>query len=116
MAAGSSFERTVLAGTSDANGCLKLTEAEQQDLIKLCSQRPNDLWLSAHGDLRPLWMFREDPEWSSDRRAAEAMASLDYSDDTHWGLGPGAPAVDESVARTDTGRSAHALWQEIKKT
>ena len=115
MVAGTSFERTVLAGTSDANGCLKLTEAEQQDLIKLCSQRPNDLWLSAHGDLRPLWMFREDPEWSSDRRAAEAMASLDYSDDTHWGLGQGAPAVDESVARTDTGRSAHALWQEIKK-
>ena len=54
-------------------------------------------------------------ERADDRRAAEAMAALDYSDDTHWGLGPGAPAVDESAARLDTGKSAHGLWPEIKK-
>ncbi|MBX3621383.1 MAG: type VI secretion system tip protein VgrG [Rhizobacter sp.] len=113
--AGAHYERTVLAGTTDAMGRLQLNAAQQQDIIKLCSQRPNDVWLSAHGDLRPLWMFREDPLWTDNRKAAEAMAVLDYSDYTHWGLGPGAATVDASLARLDTGRSAHALWEEIKK-
>jgi uncharacterized protein (DUF2345 family) len=114
-AGGKAYERTVLRGTTDAAGRLTLDDAQQQEVIKLCSQRPDDVWLSAQGDLRPVWMFREDAGWSDDRRAAEAMAALDYSDDTHWGLGPGAPSVDESTARLDTGKSAHVLWQKIKE-
>jgi hypothetical protein len=116
LAASSVYESTFLSGTSDAEGMLPLTESQQQDLIRLCSQRPNEVWLSAQGDLRPIWMFTDDARLSVDRRAADAMACLDYSDDTHWGLGPGAPAADESIVRADTGQSAHALLAQLKQS
>ncbi|MED5621070.1 DUF2345 domain-containing protein, partial [Ideonella sp. BN130291] len=115
MSGGVTFERVLFSGESDAQGRLRLDTAQQETLIAECSRRPNDVWLSVLGELRPLWLERERDDWTDDKRAVHALAALDYSDEPHWGLGPGRPSSDEAVARIDTGGSAHKLWSELKK-
>lgn len=116
LMSGGEYERVLFSGQSDAEGRMPLDVAQQEALIAECSRRPNNVWLSVLGELRPLWLERERDDWTDERRAVQALAALDYSDDAHWGLGEGQPGCDEAIVRTDTGRSAYALWSELKKT
>jgi type VI secretion system secreted protein VgrG len=111
---GQVFEKTLFSGTSDAQGRMVLSNAEQQSLVDQCSARPNDVWVDVLGDLRPLWLEREATDWTSERKAGSALAALDYSEDVQLGLGAETKR-DETVVQVDKGNSAHSLWADIKK-
>jgi type VI secretion system secreted protein VgrG len=108
-------EQKLCEGRTDATGKLNLSGDEQKLVAETYAARPNDVWVRSRGSLRPLQIAFERPGWSVDRKAVEAMASLDYSAQPHTGLGGTDPDRDESVSRMDTGSTAHALWEQLKK-
>ena len=115
MRSGDHLERVLHSGQSDAQGRMTLSAAQQKELEEIYATRPNDVWISTHGELRPLNIGFEQPDWTNERKSLQAMASLDYSDLPHFGLEAGNPELEAKIIKTDHGRSAQAMWNEIKK-
>jgi type VI secretion system secreted protein VgrG len=115
LGGGQDYERTVMSGETDPEGRILLNDAQQDELAKLYSARPNDVWISTAGDLRPLSVSLERDWWTVEHKAAQAMAALDYSDDAPNGLGSDRPAAEASLAKRDHSKAPTALWDELKK-
>jgi type VI secretion system secreted protein VgrG len=115
MRGGTSFDRALFKGQTDAEGRIKLSDAQQKEIAEIYAMRPNDVYINTPGETRPLNIGFEQQDWSEDRKALHAMAALDYSDMPDGSLGQGESSLDEKIANNDYGRGATALWKEIKK-
>jgi len=115
MHSGHHLEKVLHSGQTDAQGHISLSETQQKEIAEIYATRPNDVWVGSPGDLRPLNMDFEQPDWTEDRKAVQSMAALDYSDLPHGGIGEGSSAADTQIIKNDHGRSAFAMWKEIKK-
>jgi hypothetical protein len=92
-------DAVLIAGETDAQGAVNLSDDQQKILGKAYLSHPNSLWLLYPGQAVQLSAQVQDPAWSNDTKLRQALNAADFSDDTHAHLNNSDAAEDLKHAK-----------------
>jgi type VI secretion system secreted protein VgrG len=79
-------EKLIAQGTTDAEGNIKLTKAEEDELAAAYARQPDRTWLVYPGHVARVDVQTESPEWDDKKKMLHALHAADFSPDLHPSL------------------------------
>lgn len=79
-------ESLIAQGLTDAEGNIKLTQAEEEELAAAYARQPDRTWIVYPGHVARLDVHTESPEWDDKKKLLHALHAADFSPDLHASL------------------------------
>jgi uncharacterized protein (DUF2345 family) len=115
LAGGSTKDRVIAKGETDANGNVNLTAMQEKKLAVAYARNPNDIWISYPGQVRRLDVTTAQEDWSEADKAVQALAAMDYADlPPAFGSGEARDAASLAIQDFSV-TSVKKLFGQIKK-
>ncbi len=106
----------VLSGTSDTDGRVTLSDAQQQQLREQYNEHPNNLWIIYDSHVRKIEIAKYDENWNQTQQQFHAMDALGYSDNYDTVGDISAADFHAALARSEFKlRTVAGLLKKIRK-
>jgi type VI secretion system secreted protein VgrG len=109
-------ETVILAGRSDSDGEVILTDQDESKLHEAYNDTPNSIWLVANSHARALEINVEQGDWTSSEKFYQGLRALGYTDELGTTNGQDVEDFVAPLARSELKTSSGtSLLKKLKK-